>query len=99
MRRRSATGTLITIDGSPVLQKSNCPSIVALPSAEAEYSTLRKTAKEVSWIRRFSWEVRFKRQFTHNKIIPSIPLLSENTAALSIVRKERLNARTEHIDV
>lgn len=97
--RQSTTGFLITANGTPISWKSIRQSIVALSSAEAEYISLSTTAKELTWVRRLCWEVKFQRPFGVQSLIPTITVFSDNTAAIAISDQDGLNARTKHIAV
>lgn len=51
--RRSTTGYVLTLSGSPVIWRSAKQTTVALSTMEAEYVTLAECAREVTWVRQF----------------------------------------------
>ena len=50
--RRSVTGFVVTINGSPIYWRSKRQTIVSLSSGEAEYMALSSCAREVTWLRK-----------------------------------------------
>lgn len=78
--------------------KSIRQSIIALSSAEDEYIALPITAKELTWLRRLCWEIKYQRPYVSEAVIPPIIVFSEKTADLAIYNKQGLNARTKHIE-
>lgn len=75
------------ISWSAVKQKS-----VALSSAEAEYYALTHAVKEALWLRMLLL-------LLHIHIPDTYPILSDNSAAITIANKEVISSRTKHIDV
>lgn len=97
--RQSTNGVVVTINDTPISWKSSRQSLVALSSAEAEYIAVSCTARELTWIRRLCWEVQFQTPFGSFTIVPTITIITDNTASIAIASKDGLNARTKHIDV
>lgn len=89
----------MSINNTPIRWKSVRKSIVALYSAEAQYIDLSTIEKELSWIRRLGWKIHFKRPYGPGALVPTIPIYSHNTAALSITTQKWSNGRTKHIQV
>ena len=58
--RRSVTGFIITVNGSPIYWRSKRQTIVALSSGEAEYIALSAFAREASWLRKLFHEMTYQ---------------------------------------
>lgn len=97
--RHSRTGFVVNVNNTPVSWKSIRQSIIALSSAEAEYIALSTPSKELTWIRRFCWEMKYHHLFGQHSLIPTIGVFTGNTAALSISNQHGFNERTKHIEV
>lgn len=97
--RHSTSGYIILVNGSPVSWKSTKQSVVALSSAEAEYVSLSTTAREVCWIRRLYAELSQAQQLHQCLSINPTTIFSDSTAAIALVQKDNVNARTKHISV
>lgn len=81
---RSTSRTPVTIISSPIFSKSNRQSIIELSSAEAENTVLSTTARKISRIQRFCWDLHFKAQLNECAFIPMISLSTDISAALAI---------------
>ena len=58
--RRSTTGYVITINGTPIAWRTRRQTIIALSSAESEYIALSECGKHITWSRKLYWEVASK---------------------------------------
>ncbi len=89
--RRSTTGYVFTLCGTPVVWNSRLQPTVALSTCEAEYMALADAVKELLWLR----------QILSDLGIPTegIPLHVDNRGAAQLAENEVINARTKHIDI
>lgn len=88
--RRSYTGYIFQLGGSPVSWESKKQPTVALSSAEAEYMALTSATKEACYLRRFIYEITGK--------MSSVVLASDSQSAISLVKNPVHHNRTKHID-
>jgi len=91
--RRSTSGSVILLNGSPVVWLSKKQATVALSTAEAEYMAMSAAVQEVKWVHALLVELGCS--------VPlPIPLYTDNRAAVSISSNESVpHTRTKHIDV
>lgn len=97
--RKSTTGYVVMLKGSPVAWKSQRQSVTALSSAEAEYVSLSTCGKNLVWIHRLVCELFCKRPFEVDARIPTICLWIGNTAAMSLASNDQISAKSKHIEV
>jgi len=90
--RRSTSGYIVFINGSPVSWKSKLQSVVALSSTEAEYISLAECAKEVLWNDALLKELNILD-------ILDITILEDNMGAIKLSENPTLHQRSKHIDV
>ena len=55
--RKSTSEFIICINQAPIARKLKKKIMIALSSVEAEYISLSECAKQISWFRKFFWEV------------------------------------------
>lgn len=90
--RRSYTGYVFVLGGSPISWDAKKQSTVALSTTEAEYMALSECAKEAIYLQ------RFLRELGHGEI--SLPIVyCDNRSAFSLADNPVFHARTKHIDV
>lgn len=95
--KHSTSVIMILDNGSPVSWKSTKKSVVALSSAESENISIESTVREVYWIHRLHAELSQALPLLNcNPISPTI-IHTNNTAAMPIIKRESVNARTKHI--
>jgi hypothetical protein len=90
--RRSTTGYVVLLAGSPICWKSKRQSTVATSSVHAEYMALYDTIREVIWLRTLLTEIGFPDRG------PS-KIYGDNQGCLSIANNVRTDTRTKHIDI
>jgi hypothetical protein len=90
--RRSTTGFIIKVNGSPVSWTSKKQTTVSLSSAEAEYMAAGAAAQEVMWMRALMEELGFVQR-------EATVLQSDNQSAIAIASDDVHHARTKHIDI
>jgi len=90
--RKSTSGYLFCINGSPVTWKSGIQSVVTGSSTEAEYVAAYDGAKEAVWLRRL---------FENMGCMPNGPtvLFEDNNSCISQTENPLHHKRTKHIDV
>lgn len=90
--RKSTSGILITINGTPVLSKSQLQRTISLSTTEAEFYAACEAAKSMIPIKNILMEL---------KIIPDkpTPIFIDKISAIQIASDERTRSRTKHIDV
>lgn len=90
--RKSTSGYVFLINGSPVTWKSQKQSTVATSTTEAEYIALYSGTKEAIWLRRFLNEL----------LIPQnqpTKINEDNASCIKISMNPEMHERTKHIDV
>ncbi|KAM0068894.1 putative RNA-directed DNA polymerase [Helianthus debilis subsp. tardiflorus] len=92
MTRRSRTGYLLLLGGTPISWKSKKQLVVSRSSAEAEYRAMASTVSEVLWLR---WLLR--------ELEISCPgptqLFCDNQAARHIANNPVFHERTKHVEM
>lgn len=90
--RRSRSGILITLNGSPVIWTSKMQTAVALSTAEAEFSALAHCVREVYWVRSFFVEIGL------TCAVPST-IYQDNLGAISWTRNVEGLRRVKHVGI
>jgi hypothetical protein len=90
--RRSQTGGIIMLAGSPIVWLSTQQTSVALSSTEAEINALRSVVKQVLWVRNVLKEL---------KLTSSAPttIFEDNTSAIKLVHNPAVNNTNRHTDI
>lgn len=93
--RRSRSGGIILLGGTPIYWSSNVQTLVALSSAEAEINALKEVVKNVLWIRGI-----LKDTTLLPKILSEPTLIYEdNSSVLEIVMNAEISKRNRHYDM
>lgn len=88
--RKSRSGWLVLLNGTPVCWKSGLQSIVAHSTAEAEYIAMSDAVREAMFVRRLLQELGFD----------SGPItVHEDNTTTKIMAKEIATKRSKHIEV
>jgi len=92
LTRRSPTGFLVTLGGSPISWKTKKQGTVSRSSTEAEYRAMATVISELVWIKSF---------LAAMGIFHTSPmkLLCDNQAALHIAKNPVFHERTKHIEI
>lgn len=90
--RRSHSGWIIQLGGSPVSWKSQKERVVSLSSCEAEYRAMQLTVSELLWLKSLLMDLGVT--FTQ-----PIPLHCDNMAAIHIAKNPVFHERTKHIEM
>jgi hypothetical protein len=92
-KRRSTTGMVLTMYGTPVMWMSKLQSVTAMSTAEAEYIASAMAAKEGLWARQLLGEL------TGN--VETLPLMCDNQGAITLIteRTAGVPGRSKHIDL
>ena len=90
--RRSVTGYVLLLGGSPISWKSKKQSTVSKSSSEAEYRAMAAAASEVTWV------VRLLEEIGVSGLSP-VTLHCDNQSALHIAKNPVFHERTKHIEV
>ena len=90
--RKSTSGYIFTLGGSPISWRSTKQSVVALSTTEAEYIALSQAAQEAVWLRHL---------FTNMKLKISNPtvLFEDNESAIALSKNPRCHSRMKHVDI
>lgn len=90
--RKSTTGCLITLNGTPVSWKSQLQKIISLSTTESEFISGCDTTKRLISIRHLLTELN---------LINDSPtqIFIDNTSTIKIFTDEKIRQRTKHIDV
>lgn len=89
--RRSTTGYIFTLNGSPVTWSSQRQQTVALSTTEAEYMAACEATKEAIWLRQLMKDIQ--EPFEQPK------LLVDNQSAIRLGKNPEFHKRTKHIEV
>ncbi|KAJ0469227.1 putative RNA-directed DNA polymerase [Helianthus annuus] len=90
--RRSRTGYILILGGSPVSWKTKKQSVVSRSSAEAEYRAMAATVSEVLWLR---WLL----QDFNVHIAGPTPMFCDNQVARHIANNPVFHERTKHVEM
>ncbi|GKB38125.1 putative RNA-directed DNA polymerase [Tanacetum coccineum] len=90
--RRSRTGYMLLLGGTPVSWKTKKQSLVSRSSAEAEYRAMASTVSEIIWVRWLLSELH-----VHNPL--ATPLFCDNQAARHIANNPVFHERTKHVEM
>lgn len=90
--RRSYTGFVFILGGSPISWESRKQRTVALSSTEAEYMALTEAAKEAVYLRRLLSELGFDK-------LGHVSLFCDNNGAQKLAKNAIFHNRTKHIDI
>ena len=90
--RRSTSGFIIYINGSPIVWKSKGQERVAYSSTEAEYIAMSNVCKEIMFI------IQLLQQMNLKVKLPAI-LHVDNMGAIYLSASQMSSQRTKHIDI
>ena len=90
--RRSRTGYVFLVYGSPVTWLSKQQSTVALSTCEAEYTALATACREALWLSQLC-------RFMCIDVQLPVTLYTDNAAAQTVAQGITQSTRTKHIDV
>ena len=90
--RRSTTGYIFFLSGSPITWRSRRQTTPALSSTEAEYMALTEAAQEIHWLRSLIQDIGFKQ---HNPT----KLYGDNRGSIKLSNNPIFHKRTKHIDI
>ena len=92
MDRKSMTGWLIDLNGTPVMWQSKQHSIVTTSSTESEYVGYTMIAKSITWIRNVL-------KFMGFNMSQPTKVRVDNQGAMKMAETPKQHGRTKHIDV
>ncbi len=90
--RRSQSGGIIMLGGTPIVWISVQQTTVALSSTEAELNALREVTKQVLWTRNVMSELGILRQQV-------VPIFEDNSSAILLVHNPNVNSVNRHTDI
>jgi len=91
LTRRSTSGYLLTLAGSPVSWKSRLQRVVTTSTMEAEYLAIGDAAKDVLWLRALLAELGYKQ--------PTTTIFNDNASAIHLTKHPTRHQTTKHIAV
>ena len=89
--RKSTSGYVFTLAGSPISWRSNKQACVALSTAEAEYVALAAAAQEASWLRELLCN------FSGPLEVSTV--YSDSKSAMAMTKNPQFHGRAKHIDI
>jgi hypothetical protein len=89
--RRSTTGWVFRLNGSPIVWSSRRQATVAASTVEAEYVAVSEAAREAMWLRGLLEELGSRQ--------PPTRLWCDNQGSISLSKKPSTHQRTKHIDI
>ena len=89
--RRSYSGYVFILAGSPVSWEARKQRAVALSSTEAEYMALSEATKEAMYLRDVLTNIGMDCE--------CVTLFNDNQSAIKLTKSDSFHARTKHIDV
>ena len=90
--RKSTSGFVVTLSGSPVSWASRLQRSVAQSTTEAEYVAIADCVKDILWYKQLLSEFRIE-------IESPIKIMSDNQGAIKLTKNSIFHKRTKHIDV
>jgi Reverse transcriptase (RNA-dependent DNA polymerase) len=90
--RKSISGTLFTLAGSPISWQAKKQTTVAQSTVESEYAAMAHAAKELLWLQQLLKDLGM------SKYTPTI-LYGDNQGAISLAKNPTHHAKTKHVDV
>lgn len=90
--RKSISGYVFTLAGSPISWQAKKQTTVAQSTVEAEYAAMAHAAKEMIWLQYLLKDLGM------SKYEPTI-LLCDNQGAISLAKNPLHHAKTKHVDV
>lgn len=92
IERRSTSGFVVLLNGTPISWSSGLQSVVALSSCEAEYVALSECCRELAYLRHL---MAFLREPVQGPFI----IYEDNKGAIDLTNNPVHHKRTKHIDV
>lgn len=90
--RKTTSGHLILLSGTPVIWRSTKQSVVATSTCEAEFVAASQLVKDIIWLRNILFElVQFQP--------PSNPLHIDNLGTIKLIQNNQSNSKTKHLDI
>src|SRR5579859_5997677 len=90
--RKSISGYIFMLAGSPISWQAKKQSTIALSTAEAEYAALTQAAKEAIWLQNLLKDLRM------SKYAPRV-INVDNQGAIALAENPIHHARTKHLDI
>ena len=90
--RRSTSGILVMMNGTPVVFKSRLQQNVSLSTAEAEYVALSLCIQEILWLKSLIKEMGINYKWP-------ITVFEDNQSAIAIAKNNGYQSRAKHIDI
>ena len=90
--RRSTSGIMVMVNGTPVVYKSGLKKSVALSSAEAEYMAMSMCVQDILWVKQLLQE-------RGHPFGRPIQLFVNNQSAIAIGTNDGYQSHAKHIDI
>jgi hypothetical protein len=90
--RKSISGYIFMLAGSPISWQAKKQSMIALSTAEAEYAALTQATKEAIWLQNLLKDLRM------SKYAPRV-INVDNQGTIALAENPIHHARTKHLDV
>jgi len=92
LTRKSTTGYVVTINGSPTSWCSRLQQSVAQSTTEAEYVAIAECSKDIIWYQQLFAELNIKNE-------KPTTIFSDNQGAILLTKNSIFHKRTKHIDI
>jgi hypothetical protein len=89
--RRSTTGWIIELNGSPIVWSSRRQATVSASTVEAEYIAITEAGREIMWLRELLETLGYSQPIT--------TLRCDNQGAIALTKKPSSHPRTKHIAI
>ena len=90
--RRSTYGSLVVVNGGPVVWQSKLQKSVACSTHEAEYVAISETTRDLIWVTQYLRDLGYQPQ-------EPMTVFSDNQGAIATTENPDSHHRTKHIDV
>lgn len=96
-KRRSRSGVVITVGGSPVLWKSKLQPSTSLSTTEAEFYALSECVRDIVWVRQLFAEIGLAVQYPTNVYQDNLGTISWTTEVQGLRKVKHVGIRYSYV--